>query len=637
MEVYLSILKHNWGYDSFRGIQADIIRSIGEGRDTLGLMPTGGGKSICFQVPALANYGMCLVITPLISLMRDQVRNLRNRGIKAEAVYSGMSRDDIVQVLDNCILGDYKFLYLSPERLTTELFREKLMRMHNVSMIAVDEAHCISQWGYDFRPSYLKIREIRSLLQKDVPILALTATATPRVVDDIQQQLGFRSPNAYKMSFERKNLIYVVRHTENKIGEMVQILKGVPQGSAIVYIRSRQMTHDIARELNQQGISAECYHAGLSNVERETRQYDWSMGRVRVMVATNAFGMGIDKADVRVVIHYSAPDTLEAYFQEAGRAGRDGKTSYAVMLCDRGDLTQFSRRTANAYPPIEFIKTTYENLCYFFEVGVGEAQGRTFLFDISEFIIRFRQFGTTVNSALHLLSNAGYIDYQEENDFRSRVQVLLSKEEMYSLSNRDEQLDKVLTALMRNYTGLFAEQVYIEETLLAKATGLTPTEVYLALKQLSAMRIIDFVPHRSSPTVTFVRPRVETQYINLSPEVYADRRADYERRGLEVKNYLQRSDRCRSQMLLEYFGETDARPCGHCDVCLQKRRDKKNQLSEEKRAERAIYDLLSDEEPHMLSELDALPYSPTVTRSVLHSMLGEDVIFENDKTIRKKK
>lgn len=637
MEVYLSILKYNWGYDSFRGIQADIIRSIGEGRDTLGLMPTGGGKSICFQVPALATYGMCLVITPLISLMRDQVRNLRNRGIKAEAVYSGMSREDIVQVLDNCILGDYKFLYLSPERLTTELFREKLMRMHNVSMIAVDEAHCISQWGYDFRPSYLKIREIRSLLQKDVPILALTATATPRVVDDIQQQLGFKSPNVYKMSFERKNLIYVVRHTENKIGEIVQILKGVPQGSAIVYIRSRQMTHDIARKLNEQGISAECYHAGLSNVERETRQYDWSMGRVRVMVATNAFGMGIDKADVRVVIHYSAPDTLEAYFQEAGRAGRDGKTSYAVMLCDRGDLTQFSRRTANAFPPVEFIKTTYENLCYFFEVGVGEAQGRTFLFDISEFIMRFRMFGTTVNSALHLLSNAGYIDYQEENDFKSRVQVLLHKDELYSLTNRDELLDKVLTALMRNYTGLFAEQVYIEEALLAKVTGLTPTEVYMALKQLSAMRIIDFVPHRSSPTVTFVRPRVETQYINLSPEVYADRRTDYERRGLDVKNYLQRSDRCRSLMLLEYFGETDACPCGHCDVCLQQRRDKKSQMSVEKRAEIAIYDILSDGEPHMLSELDALPYSPSVTRDVLHNLLGEDVVFENNKTIRKKK
>ncbi len=629
MEVYLSILKYNWGYDSFRGIQADIIRSIGEGR--------GGGKSICFQVPALATYGMCLVITPLISLMRDQVRNLRNRGIKAEAVYSGMSREDIVQVLDNCILGDYKFLYLSPERLTTELFREKLMRMHNVSMIAVDEAHCISQWGYDFRPSYLKIREIRSLLQKDVPILALTATATPRVVDDIQQQLGFKSPNVYKMSFERKNLIYVVRHTENKIGEIVQILKGVPQGSAIVYIRSRQMTHDIARQLNEQGISAESYHAGLSNVERETRQYDWTMGRVRVMVATNAFGMGIDKADVRVVIHYSPPDTLEAYFQEAGRAGRDGKTSYAVMLCDRGDLTQFSRRTANAYPPIEFIRTTYENLCYFFEVGVGEAQGRTFLFDISEFIVRFRMFGTTVNSALHLLSNAGYIEYQEENDFRSRVQVLLHKEELYTLTSRDEMLDKVLTALMRNYTGLFAEQVYIEEELLAKVTGLTPTEVYLALKQLSAMRIIDFVPHRSSPTVTFVRPRVETQYINLSPEVYADRRADYERRGLDVKNYLQRNDHCRSLMLLEYFGETDARPCGHCDVCLQQRRDKKTQLSVEKRAEKAIYNLLSDGEPHMLSELDAFPYSPSVTRSVLHKLLGEDVVFENNKTIRKKK
>jgi ATP-dependent DNA helicase RecQ len=635
MEVYRSILKHNWGYDDFRGIQADIIRSIGEGRDTLGLMPTGGGKSICFQVPAIARFGMCLVVTPLISLMRDQVRRLRDLGIKAEAIYSGMSHEDIVRVLDNCILGDYKFLYLSPERLTTDLFREKLQRMFNISMIAVDEAHCVSQWGYDFRPSYMKIREIRSIIQKkDVPILALTATATPEVVDDIQQQLGFRERNVFRMSFERKNLIYVVRQTESKIDEIVQILNGVPQGSAIIYIRSRQLTRDVAKQLCERGISAESYHAGLSSSERESRQNDWTQNRVRVIVATNAFGMGIDKSDVRVVIHYSAPDTLEAYFQEAGRAGRDGLTSYAVLLYDRSDLAQFSHRVVNSYPPLEYIRNIYENLCYFYQIGVGEAQGRTFLFDPVEFSTRFRLFGSTVNSALHLLSNAGYIDYEEDNDFKSLVQVLLRKDELYSWYNQDEILDKVLTALMRNYTGLFAQMVPVEESQLAKLTGLTPTDVYLALKQLAALRIIDFIPHRASPTITFTEPRIETSRVSLPPNVYLDRRADYERRISFVVQYVKSNDTCRSQMLLNYFGQTDSKPCGHCDVCLQRRRGKGNAANKEKEVTEAIYNLLADGEPHPLSCIDSLPFSPSLVRSVLHNLLSEDIVFENNKTIR---
>ena len=635
MEVYRSILKHNWGYDDFRGIQADIIRSIGEGRDTLGLMPTGGGKSICFQVPAIARFGMCLVVTPLISLMRDQVRRLRDLGIKAEAIYSGMSHEDIVRVLDNCILGDYKFLYLSPERLTTDLFREKLQRMFNISMIAVDEAHCVSQWGYDFRPSYMKIREIRSIIQKkDVPILALTATATPEVVDDIQQQLGFRERNVFRMSFERKNLIYVVRQIESKIDEIVQILNGVPQGSAIIYIRSRQLTRDVAKQLCERGISAESYHAGLSPSERESRQNDWTQNRVRVIVATNAFGMGIDKSDVRVVIHYSAPDTLEAYFQEAGRAGRDGLTSYAVLLYDRSDLAQFSHRVVNSYPPLEYIRNIYENLCYFYQIGVGEAQGRTFLFDPVEFSTRFRLFGSTVNSALHLLSNAGYIDYEEDNDFKSLVQVLLRKDELYSWYNQDEILDKVLTALMRNYTGLFAQMVPVEESQLAKLTGLTPTDVYLALKQLAALRIIDFIPHRASPTITFIEPRIETSRVSLPPNVYLDRRADYERRISFVVQYVKSNDTCRSQMLLNYFGQTDSKPCGHCDVCLQRRRGKGNAANKEKEVTEAIYNLLADGEPHPLSCIDSLPFSPSLVRSVLHNLLSEDIVFENNKTIR---
>ncbi len=637
MDVYRSILKHNWGYDDFRGIQADIIRSIGEGRDTLGLMPTGGGKSICFQVPAIARYGMCLVITPLISLMRDQVSRLHDLGIKAEAIYSGMSHEDIVRVLDNCILGDYKFLYLSPERLTTDLFREKLQRMFNISMIAVDEAHCVSQWGYDFRPSYLKIREIRSIIRKrDVPILALTATATPEVVDDIQQQLGFRERNVYQMSFERTNLIYVVRQTESKIDEIVQILNGIPQGSAIVYIRSRQLTRDIAKQLCERGFSAESYHAGLSPSERESRQNDWTHNRIRVIVATNAFGMGIDKADVRVVIHYSAPDTLEAYFQEAGRAGRDGLTSYAVLLYDRSDLAQFSHRVANHYPPLEYIRTIYEDLCYFYQIGVGESQGRTYLFDPIEFSMRFRHFGSTVNSALHLLSNAGYIDYEEDNDFKSLVQVLLRKDELYSWHNLDEVLDKVLTALMRNYTGLFAQLVPVEESHIAKITGLTPTDVYLALKQLATLRIIDFIPHRASPTITFLRPRVETDLVSLPVNVYLERRADYERRISYVVQYVKSNDTCRSQLLLRYFGQTDAKPCGRCDVCLQQRKGQGSAANKEKEVADAIYTLLADDKPHPLSQLNSIPFSPALVRSVLHNLLSEDIVFENNKTIRRK-
>ena len=625
---YLSILRQYWGYESFRGIQEQIISSIGAGRDTLGLMPTGGGKSVCFQVPALAMGGLCIVVTPLISLMKDQVRQLRQRGIKAEAVYSGMSRDDIIRVLDNCILGDYRFLYVSPERLASDLFRAKLVRMTRLSLIAVDEAHCISQWGYDFRPSYLQIAQIRRLVAQDVPVLALTATATAEVVTDIQEKLLFREPNVISMSFERANLIYVVRQTGCKMDEVEHILKGVEQGSAIVYIRSRQLTREVARQLCERGITATNYHAGLSHAERDARQNDWTQGRVRVMVATNAFGMGIDKPDVRVVIHYSPPDTLEAYFQEAGRAGRDGQTSYAVLLYDQTDMSTFARRVSLAYPPVEYVRGVYESLCYFLQVGIGEAEGRTFLFSLEDFCRRFRLFGATANSALTLLSYAGYIDYQEDNEFNSSVQILVRKEELYTLRTSDRHADLVLTALLRNYTGLFAEPVHVEETFIAREAGLTPTDVYLTLKGLSHQRILQFIPRRSSPTVTFVRPRIDTEEVSLPASVYLDRREAFIRRSRHVVDYVESSDTCRSVMLREYFGERDVDECGHCDVCLEHRRRGKSAASPEQRAARSVRQLLSDGHPHQLAEFDSLPFSPTLVRSVLQAMLREDVVLE---------
>jgi len=633
MEPYLSILRQYWGYESFRGVQEQIIRSISEGRDTLGLMPTGGGKSLCFQVPTLVHGGLCVVITPLISLMKDQVHQLRLRGLKAEAVYSGMSRDDIVRVLDNCILGDYRFLYVSPERLTSELFQAKLVRMRRISLIVVDEAHCISQWGYDFRPAYLQIARIRQLVSPDIPVLALTATATPEVITDIQDKLLFRQPNVISMSFERENIIYVVRQTGSKMDEIVHILNGVPQGSAIIYIRNRQLTREVANGLHARGIEAVNYHAGLSHTERDARQADWTSGKVRVMVATNAFGMGIDKPDVRVVIHYAAPDSLEAYFQEAGRAGRDGLTSYAVLLYDQNDFASFSRQVNQNYPPIDYILGVYESLCYFLQVGVGEAEGRTFLFNLEEFCTRFHLFGATAQSALYLLSNAGYIDYQDDNDFTSRVQVLVRKEELYTLRSSDRHADLVLTALLRNYTGLFAEPVPVEETFIAKESGLTPTEVYLTLKTLAQQHIIRFIPHRASPTVTFTQPRLDTEQVVLMPSVYLDRRNDFIRRSGYVRQYIQATDRCRSVMLREYFGERDVPDCGRCDVCLQRRRSGQPAPTLEQRIEQAVRQLLADGNNHPLSELDPLPFSPTRVRTVLRDMLREDLVWEGT-TIR---
>lgn len=565
--VYKDILKQYWGYDSFRGIQEDIICSIGNGQDTLGLMPTGGGKSITFQVPALAKPGLCLVVTPLIALMKDQVQNLKSRGIKATAVYSGMTREEIVITLENCIFGDYKFLYISPERLDTEIFRTKLKSM-NVSMITVDESHCISQWGYDFRPAYLKISQIRELLP-GVPVLALTATATPEVVDDIQKQLGFSTPNVFRMSFERKNLAYIVRRTDNKAEELLHILQSVT-GSAIVYTRSRKRTKETAQWLNTNGISATFYHAGLSNNDKDTRQKSWVSGQQRVMVATNAFGMGIDKPDVRLVVHIDMPDSPEAYFQEAGRAGRDGLKAYAVLLYAKTDKGIMSKRIADTFPEKDYIRKVYEQINYYYQMAMGDGLGCTKAFNIDEFCRNFKHFPIQVDSALKILTRAGYLEYTDEQDNASRVIFTLRRDELYYINEKDPDTEKLIRVILRSYTGLFSDYAYIDEDTLAKRSGLTRQQVYSILITLTRQHVLHYIPGKKTPYIIYTRERQDSDRIVLSKEVYEDRKASYEKRIKAMIDYADTDDKCRSRMLLYYFGEKNEHNCGQCDVCLKK-------------------------------------------------------------------
>lgn len=567
MTDYKSILKHYWGYDNFRGIQEDIISSIGSGRDTLGLMPTGGGKSITFQVPALANPGLCLVITPLIALMKDQVQNLRKHGIKAQAVYSGMTREEIVIALENCIFGDYKFLYISPERLGTEIFQNKLRSM-KVSMITVDESHCISQWGYDFRPAYLKIADVRKLLP-DVPVLALTATATPEVVKDIQVRLAFREGNVFRMSFERKNLAYIVRRTEDKSGELLHILNQV-QGSAIVYTRNRKRTKEISLFLNQHDISATFYHAGLDNKTKDLRQKGWQAGTYRVMVATNAFGMGIDKPDVRLVIHIDFPDSPEAYFQEAGRAGRDGQKAYAVLLYAQSDKTILKKRISDTFPEKDYIRQVYDHINYYYQMAMGDGRGCTFAFNIDEFCQRFKHFPVRVDSALKILTRAGYLEYTDEQDNASRLIFTLRRDELYRMEEHNQDTEKLLRIILRSYTGLFSDYAYINEETLAQRSGLSRQQVYDTLILLTKRHILHYIPGKKTPYIIYTRERQDTNRIVLNKEVYEDRKRSYEKRIQAMLEYAESNDQCRSRMLLHYFGENNEHNCGQCDVCLEK-------------------------------------------------------------------
>lgn len=566
MTDYRKILKQYWGYDNFRGIQEDIIRSIGEGRDTLGLMPTGGGKSITFQVPALAQEGLCLVITPLIALMKDQVRNLRERGIKATAIYSGMTREEIVIALENCIFGNYKFLYVSPERLDTEIFQIKLRSMH-VSLITVDESHCISQWGYDFRPAYLKIADIRQLLP-GVPVIALTATATPEVVSDIQQRLQFRQENVFRMSFERKNLAYVVRHTEDKESELLHILQRV-DGSGIVYTRNRKKTKEISLFLNRNHITATFYHAGLNDETKDSRQKAWLKGEFRVMVATNAFGMGIDKPDVRVVIHSDVPDSPEAYFQEAGRAGRDGMKAYAVLLFCARDKITLKQRVSDTFPEKSYIRKIYEDINFYYQMAMGDGRGCTFAFNIDEFCRNFKHFPVQTDSALKILTRAGYLEYTDEQDNASRIMFTITKEELYRIREQSEDTEKLIRILLRSYTGLFTDYAYISEDNLSTRSGLSKQQIYETLLSLSRQHILHYIPAKKTPYIIYTRERQETERVYLSKEVYEDRKESYVQRINAMIEYAESENRCRSRMLLRYFGEKNEHNCGQCDVCLQ--------------------------------------------------------------------
>ena len=626
-QKYAALLKQYWGYDSFRGIQLQIIKSICAGHDTLGLMPTGGGKSITFQVPALAQEGVCIVITPLIALMKDQVQHLKARGIRAAAIYSGMTHNEIVQTLEDAVYGGIKLLYVSPERLASDIFQIKLKHM-KVSFITVDEAHCISQWGYDFRPSYLQIAQIRDFVP-DAPLLALTATATPEVVTDIQHQLKFKTENVFRMSFVRKNLAYVVRETEDKAAQLVHILRSMP-GSAIVYVRRGRHSSDIAKMLNEQGVSATFYHAGLEPVVKDMRQDKWQHDKVRVMVATTAFGMGIDKPDVRLVIHTDCPSSPEAYFQEAGRAGRDGKKAYAVLLYNRNDEQKLRKRVTDTFPDKQLIRDVYDHLAYFFEVGAGSGNMARFEFNIDKFSVAFKHFPVQVNSALHILQQAGYIDYETDPDTKARVKFILTREELYRLDRSTGKERAVIDALLRNYGGLFTDYEYIDEGYVAQEAGLTHDETYQALKQLNNSRIISFIPRKNIPIITYTQDRVGGKELVIGKEVYERRRERFEQRIDAMLRYMRNDKVCRSRQLVHYFGEEESTDCGICDVCAGR---KSRPVTADEMS--AITSLLADGKKHDLAELMNLKRDSERIDKALRLLAAEEKIVVDASSIMK--
>ena len=530
-------------------------------------MPTGGGKSITFQVPALAMEGICIVVTPLIALMKDQVDNLRRLGIKATAVYSGMTRQEIIAQLENCIFGDYKFLYVSPERLGTDIFKSKLQAM-NVCLLVIDESHCISQWGYDFRPSYLSIADIREELP-GVPVLALTATATPEVVNDIQERLHFREKNVFRKSFVRKNLSYIVRQTEDKINSLIYILGKVP-GTAIVYVRNRKRTKEIAALLQQAGISADFFHAGLNRDDKNLRQSRWKNNECRVIVSTNAFGMGIDKPDVRLVVHMDMPGSLEEYYQEAGRAGRDEQRAYAVALCSNIDCTKLKKRLADEFPDRDFISRVYDALGNYYQIAMGFGLDTVHDFSLVDFCTAYKFSHLQAHHALKILELAGYIEYTEEQENASRLVFTATRDELYKYLHQDKKTDEVIQTILRSYTGLFSDYVYINEGLISTRTGLSQQEIYEVLVRLSRYRIVNYIPHKKTPLIIYTRTREEIKYLSIPRSAYEERKKRFESRINRVMEYINENRICRSRMLISYFGEKGTSDCGCCDVCLAK-------------------------------------------------------------------
>jgi len=625
MDKYRQILLKYWGYSSFRDLQEDIIYSVAEEKkDTLALMPTGGGKSITFQVPAIAMDGICLVVTPLIALMKDQVENLQKKGIKALMIHSGMRSKEIEIMLDNALFGDYKFLYLSPERLKTEMFSVRLQKM-NVSLIAVDESHCISQWGYDFRPSYLEIAEIRTQLP-NVPVLALTATATPKVAEDIMNKLNFRKHNLLKKSFERKNLTYIVRNVEDKFVYLLRILNK-QKGTGIVYVRSRGATKDIAERLSKQGIISDFYHAGLSPELRSAKQDDWIAGRTRIIVATNAFGMGIDKPDVRVVVHMDLPESTEAYFQEAGRAGRDEKRSYAILLYNKTDKVKFEQRFRNEFPSIEQIKNIYQLSCSYLQVAYRTGKGQMREFDVISFSKQFKFYPTTVFSAFKFLAHENIAELTEEINNPSRLFFTINRDDLYKIQINNPELDRFIKVLLRAYTGLFSNFVNIDENYLAKLIYNTRDYVYSMLVKLNTLKIAEYIPQKKSPMLILHEERLDEKNVRISPDNFQWAKNRFTERMDAMLSYAETSTKCRSSQLLSYFGEKETFRCGQCDVCKER-----NELDMSKYEFDLILEYIKTslkDNPLSMEELLSNSDSPEKTIKVIRWLLDNEKISQD--------
>ena len=615
-----STLEKFWGYKEFRPGQEQIIHSIMSGCDTLALMPTGGGKSLTYQVPTLAQEGLCIIITPLIALMKDQVDRLKRLGIPAVAIHSGLSFKQIDIALDNCVYGDVKFLYVAPERLATEAFRLRVQRM-NVSLLAVDEAHCISQWGYDFRPSYLRIAEIRKLIP-DTPVLALTASATDLVAKDIMSHLGFEKPNIIRSSFARPNLSYAVRHTDDKNEQLLRIINNV-QGSGIVYMRSREGCEQLCELLRNQGISASYYHAGLPHAERAMRQEEWTSGRTHIMVATNAFGMGIDKADVRVVVHYTMSDSLESYYQEAGRAGRDGKRSYAVLLVASDDKSKITKRFEQEFPSLETIKSVYEKVCDFVQMAVGDGLYASMPLNLHEFCRREKIYIGTVMAVMDLLEQNGYMTLTEEMENPAKVMFCVSRDDLYKIRVDRIDLDHIIRTILRLYNGIFTEFRAIDERQIAAISGYTEEKVKELLKRMWQMRIIRYIPANSSPMLFFNEERLPTNDLYIAPETYHHRKELMQERFENMVSYSMQQTECRSVVIQRYFGDQEATPCGVCDICLEQRRRRKS--SQTNIADTIIH--LLGKEPLTTREIcREIKAEPELIASVIEQMQREGKI-----------
>jgi ATP-dependent DNA helicase RecQ len=625
IEIYRQILTKYWGFASFKPLQEDIIRSVAEGKDTLGLMPTGGGKSITFQVPALAHEGICLVITPLIALMKDQVARLKSLEIKSLAIHSGMSAEEIDNTLENAIYGDYKFLYVSPERISTRLFLGKVGRL-NLSLVAIDEAHCISQWGYDFRPSYLKIAELREHLSEKVPFLALTASATPPVVEDIMKRLAFRSNNVLRTSFERKNISYLVRKIEDKGIYLVKSLQKA-KGSGIVYVRSRKRCKEVAELLVANGVSADFYHAGLSDELRDKKQSSWTLGETMVIVATNAFGMGIDKSDVRFVIHWDIPDSLENYFQESGRVGRDDKQASAVLLFSPADKSRLLDNIRKKFPPVEKIKDIYEAVCNFLEVPLGAGKDNVFDFNMAAFVSKYRLPVIEAYNSLQFLQREGYMEFTEEINNPSRVHFIVSRDDLYKFQVANESFDGFIKLLLRSYTGMFSEYVPINEDALSKKSAATRDTIYQYLVKLSAFKIISYIPGKRTALVIFTEERLERKALLISPENYLHVKEKFEIRLNKMIEYAESETHCRSVQLLDYFGEESDR-CGTCDICRER-----NELDLSKYEFDLILDeiksLLENENPDAEELVKMVEYPEDKVIKVIRWLLDHNKIIQD--------